>query len=348
MLNNLVTDLNFEEISAWVASINEPAYRAKQLWQGIYKQAALDIDKITNLPKDFKSKIKDSYLPVSLLPQTSISSNDSLTTKVLFSAQSNAYIEAVLMRYEERNTVCISTQSGCAMNCAFCATGRMGFTRNLSSGEILSQVLYFESLLHKENASVTNVVLMGMGEPFNNYDASLKAIYTLNNPEGFNLGVRRFTISTVGIIPRITQFADEKHQVNLAISLHSADNDIRSQLVPINRFYPLPNLIESCKYYTSHTHRRVTFEYALISGINDGDKMARDLAALLKGILCHVNLIALNPIKGSPYQPPSKEQVHQFNKILNEKGIPSTVRLRRGIEIQAGCGQLAYEKSGML
>lgn len=344
----LIFDLGAEELNNWLGTHGEPKYRGLQIWQGLYKQCFDKPEEFSNLSKKLKGLLTADFLFNSLVPVLSITSNDGFTTKTLFSLSDDAKVEAVLMRYEDRNTVCISTQSGCAMNCSFCATGKMGFIRNLTSGEILSQVIHFERLLRKESLSVTNVVLMGMGEPFINYDASIKAIYALNDPTGFSLGIRRFTISTVGIIPRIRQFADEDHQINLAVSLHAASDELRTQLVPINRFYPIKSLIDACKYYVEKTHRRITFEYALIDEVNDSYDQAKALAALIKGILCHVNLIALNPTPNSEFRASSKEKVRAFNQILMDKNISSTVRLRRGIEIQAGCGQLAYQNSDML
>jgi 23S rRNA (adenine2503-C2)-methyltransferase len=348
MSNLLIYDLGIEELNDWLSSQAEPNYRGLQVWQGLYKQCLELPEEFSSLSKKLRGSLTENFNFRGLKPEVTISANDGYTSKVLFTLADGANVESVLMRYEDRNTICISTQSGCAMNCSFCATGKMGFIRNLSSGEILSQVIYFERLLRKESLSVTNVVLMGMGEPFNNYDASIKAIYTLNDPNGFSLGIRRFTISTVGIIPRIRQFADEDHQINLAVSLHAASDELRTQLVPINRFYPIKNLIDACKYYVEKTHRRITFEYALIDDVNDSYDQAKALAALIKGILCHVNLIALNPTPNSDYRASSKEKVREFNQILADKNISSTVRLRRGIEIQAGCGQLAYQKSDML
>lgn len=348
MSSMLIFDLGLEEINNWLAAQGEPKYRGLQVWQGLYKNCFDKPEEFSNLSKKLKGSLTADFNFNSLDPKETVSSKDGFTSKSLFTLSDGAKVEAVLMRYEDRHTVCISTQSGCAMNCSFCATGKMGFIRNLSSGEILSQVIYFERLLRKDSLSVTNVVLMGMGEPFNNYDASIKAIYTLNDSDGFSLGIRRFTISTVGIIPRIRQFADEYHQINLAVSLHAASDELRTQLVPINRFYPIKSLIDACKYYVEKTHRRITFEYALIDEVNDSYDQAKALAALIKGLLCHVNLIALNPTPNSEYRASSKEKVREFNQILIDKNISSTVRLRRGIEIQAGCGQLAYQKSDML
>lgn len=240
-----------------------------------------------------------------------------------------------------RHTLCISTQAGCAMGCVFCATGQMGFKRHLSSGEIVAQVLYYARLLKRENQSVTNIVLMGMGEPFHNYENTMAAIDRLNDSQGYNLGARRFTISTVGLVPQIKRFADEHRQVNLAISLHAADDDERLAIMPVNKKYNIEEVIEACKYYVHKTHRRVTFEWALIHGVNDTPEVAKKLAARLKGLLCHVNAIPLNPTTGYAGQAASRERATQFKVALEQAGVPCTIRMRRGIDIQAGCGQLA-------
>jgi 23S rRNA (adenine2503-C2)-methyltransferase len=249
------------------------------------------------------------------------------------------------MRYKERNTLCISTQSGCAMGCVFCATGQMGFRRNLSSGEIVEQVVYYARQLAQSRQVVTNIVLMGMGEPFHNYESCMTAIDRMNHPDGLNLGARRFTISTVGLVPMIKRFANEHRQVNLAISLHATDNETRERLLPINRKYPLEDLLKACHEYIEKTHRRITFEWALIQDVNDSAEQARQLGRLLNGLLCHVNVIPLNPTRGYTGMATTQARAKEFQKELERFGIPCTIRTRRGIDIQAGCGQLAIEKT---
>ena len=227
------------------------------------------------------------------------------------------------------------------MGCVFCATGQMGFKRHLSSGEIIAQVMYYARMLKAENQVVTNIVLMGMGEPFHNYDNTMAAIDRLNDAEGYNFGARRFTISTVGLVPQIRRFADEKRQVNLAISLHAADDAARVSMLPINKKYKIEDVIDACHYYVAQTHRRVTFEWALINGVNDTPEVAKKLAARVKGLMCHVNAIPLNPTVGYTGQATSRERAAAFKAALEQAGIPCTIRMRRGIDIQAGCGQLA-------
>ena len=284
-----------------------------------------------------------------LSPISVLRSNDGETVKTLFQLSEKKQIEAVLMRYNNRRTLCISTQAGCAMGCVFCATGQMGFQHSLSSGEIVEQVLYYARELASKNEQVTNIVVMGMGEPFHNYDATMNAIERLNDPKGFNLGARRFTISTVGLVPGIRRFSNEHSQINLAISLHAAEDSLRSQLLPINKKYPLDELFSACLEYVQKTHRRLSFEWALIQGVNDTPEQANQLIQRLRifrfkgSILCHVNVIPLNPTKKYEGHASTRESALTFQEILENAGIPCTIRLRRGIEIQAGCGQLAVE-----
>jgi len=245
------------------------------------------------------------------------------------------------MQYRKRRTLCISTQSGCAMGCKFCATGQMGFLRNLETGEIVEQVLYYARQLKTRGERVTNVVFMGMGEPFHNYNNVMDAIDRLNDPDGMNLGARRFTISTVGLVPGILRFAKEERQVNLAVSLHAADDNLRSSLMPVNKKYPIGELMAAIHDYIDTTKRRVTFEWALIQGVNDTPEQAKKLTALMKGTMAHINLIPLNPTVEFNGKATTKKQGQEFQEILENAGIPSTIRLRRGIDIQAGCGQLA-------
>ena len=345
---NLILDLTLDEIAVWLAENAQPRFRAAQVWQGLYQHCFADFDQFSNIPKALKQALEQAFTIQPLTALRHLVSKDGLTEKTLFSLPDGERIETVLMRYDTRNTLCISTQSGCAMGCAFCATGQMGFKRHLSAGEIIAQVLHFERHLRANEDHLTNIVVMGMGEPFHNYDATLSAIRTLNDPNGFNMGARRFTISTVGLVPQIQRFAEEDLQVNLAISLHAAEDALRSSIVPINRTFPIAKLMEACRYYTQKTNRRITFEYALIAGVNDSQDHAYALANLLKGVLCHVNLISLNPSPAYAKPGSKAEQVRTFAEILNAKHIQTTVRLRRGIEIQAGCGQLASQNDLMI
>lgn len=337
----LVYDLDFPSLTELVKDWGEPAFRARQIWQGLYKNFWNHPDEFSNLPKSLREKMAASLRFDALEPTLKLDSSDGQTRKTLFRLDDGRQIEAVLMRYDRRRTLCISTQVGCAMGCTFCATGQMGFSRHLSSGEIAAQVLYYARLLHAEGQAVTNVVLMGMGEPFHNYDNTMQAIDRLNDPEGYNFGARRFTISTSGLVPAIRQFADEKRQVNLAVSLHATQDDKRGAMMPVNKRYNIEALVAACRDYVQKTGRRITFEWALIHEVNDTPEEARRLAALLKGLLCHVNAIPLNPTTGYDGQATSKERALIFKEVLEQHGIPCTIRMRRGIDIQAGCGQLA-------
>ncbi len=340
MAKALLTDLSWEQIKSWMDSLGEPAYRASQLFSWIYRSLVDDFEAMTNLPLSLRQQLAELATIQSLRPLDTVVSSNGLTSKTLFELRDGETIEAVLMRYEERHTVCISSQVGCAIGCPFCATGQSGFARNLSSGEIVDQVLHFARLLKGDGLSVTNVVLMGMGEPLANYDAMWGAIEILNDQRGFGLGSRRFTVSTAGLVPGIARLVQEKLPVGLAVSLHAANDALRDSLVPVNRRYPLSDLIRACREYATHMGRRVSFEYALISNLNDNPSQAEELGQLLQGMLCHVNLIPLNPTEDCDYQPSSRDRVLAFRRVLNRMGIPNTLRLERGMDIKAGCGQL--------
>ena len=339
----LIYDLTLPELEAALKDLGQPAYRARQIWQGLYHQLWDDPAQFTALPAELREQLRTAFRFQVLTAQQTLHSSDGETVKTLFKLPDDRMIEAVLMRYNERKTLCISSQAGCAMGCVFCATGQMGFLRHLSSGEIVAQVLHYARMLRSEGFEVTNIVIMGMGEPFHNYDATMAAIDRLNDAEGLNLGARRFTISTVGLAPTIRRFAAEKRQVNLAVSLHAANDTLRSSLMPINRKYPLDVLISACRDYVNETGRRITFEWALIQDVNDAPEQARELAALVKGLLCHVNIIPLNPTRKYSGMGSTRQRAQAFQAELERVGIPCTIRLRRGIDIQAGCGQLATQ-----
>ena len=359
----LIYDLDPSALAKLLKEWDEPSYRVKQIWQGLYQHLWDSPEQFTNLPKPLREKLAEHVIFSPFKVKIFQDSSDASTHKTLFELPDKNLIEAVLMRYgdpadnpqitpsapnsgnlrgaKNRRTLCISTQAGCAMGCVFCATGQMGFKRHLSSGEIIAQVMYYARMLKAENQSVTNIVLMGMGEPFHNYDNTMAAIDRLNDSDGYNFGARRFTISTVGLVPQIRRLADEKRQVNLAISHHEADDAARVSMLPINKKYKIEDVIDACRYYVEQTHRRITFEWALINGVNDTPEVAKKLAARVKGLMCHVNAIPLNPTVGYTGQATSRERAAAFKAALEQAGIPCTIRMRRGIDIQAGCGQLA-------
>ena len=346
----LLYDLTFDQVQSLLISWGESRFRADQLWRWLYASLADGWEQMGNLPAGLRHRLAAETDLSPLAPVTVQESANGQTRKVLFRLRDGETIESVLMRYTDRRTACISTQVGCGMGCPFCATGQGGLVRNLSAGEIIGQVIHLARQVREteqgqrggaeQTHPVGNIVLMGMGEPLANYAATLQAIETLADPRGYNLGARRFTLSTVGLAPAIRRLAEEALPINLAVSLHAADDGLRDQLVPINRRYPLAELMDAVRDYTGKTKRRVSIEVALIDVVNDAPQHAQDLARLLEGLLCHVNLIPLNPTPGSPWRPSPREQVDAFQAVLEAAGVPTTVRMRRGIDIEAGCGQL--------
>ncbi len=344
-------DLLPEELEAWLTDQGQPAFRASQLYAGVYGRFASSAMAIPGVPKALGAQI-DAVLPLDILHEvTRMTSSDGRTTKLLFRTPDGCLIEGVLMQYRERSTACISSQAGCGYGCTFCATGKMGLSRNLSAGEIVAQVIALARLSREQGEPLTNIVYMGMGEPLANYDQVMRSIAILNEPHCLKFGARRITVSTVGLAPRIRRLADEPWQVNLAVSLHQTTDEARSALMPVNMHYPLAELLDAVRYYAAKTHRRVSFEYALIAGVNDTGKVANELSALLKGLLCHVNLIPLNPVAeavgpdGALLTRPTRESAEAFAALLVARGIPASVRYSRGTDIAAGCGQLRAEVS---
>jgi 23S rRNA (adenine2503-C2)-methyltransferase len=333
-------DLTSIELERLFTGWGEPAYRVDQVERWLYKRHITDTAQMTSLPKSLRERLADECIINPLRVVTSIDSADSHTRKTLFALADGREVEAVLMRYNRRQTLCISTQAGCAMACPFCATGQMGFFRNLTAGEIVAQVLYFARELDLLGKRVSNIVFMGMGEPLANYAATWQAIRRLNSPQGFNLGARQMTVSTVGLVPAIRRMSKEPEQIGLAVSLHAPTDDLRNIIVPVNRRYPLGMLIQAVRDYIVTTHRRVTFEYALMDKLNDGDFHAKQLSDLVQGLLCHINLIPLNPTPDSPWSGSPDDRVYAFRDKVRAAGISTTVRARRGIDIAAGCGQL--------
>lgn len=343
-------DLSQDELTEFIKDLGQPAYRARQVWDWIYRRYADDFEQMTDLPQALRRTLAEKATLRLLTPVAQVVSAAGDTLKVLFQLRDGQTIEAVLMLYERRRTLCISSQAGCAMGCTFCATAQGGLARNLSAGEIVAQVLAFARYLADPEAlpqtdverptTVTNIVLMGMGEPMHNYKNVWTALRRLTSPDAFGLGARNITLSTVGLVPMIGRMADEGLQIGLAVSLHAPNDDLRGRLVPVNKAYPVDEVLAAVERYIAKTHRRVTFEYALMRGINDSADLAEELAQKIKHLTCHVNLIPLNPIPDSPFQPSSDEDTERFVEILRSHGISATVRLRRGIEINAGCGQL--------
>lgn len=295
---------------------------------------------MTNLPLALRQKLAElAPLPrVELLEE--LTSPDGLTVKTLFRLEDGECIEAVLMSQRSRHTACLSAQVGCAIGCPFCATAQAGFRRSLSSSEMLFQALFYARRLKERGKRLANIVFMGMGEPLANYQATICAVDRFTSPDGFGIGSRHIAISTAGLVPGIRKLAEDPRQVRLAISLHAAEDALRDRLVPLNRRYPLAELMDACRYYAQKKGRRLTFEYVLLQGINDSPQEARKLVELLRDLLTHINLIPMNPVPGSDYRPSSARRVQAFIRVLEEAGLPYALRRSRGAEIQAGCGQL--------
>ena len=313
---------------------DQPAFRARQIWDGLYRRGD-DLDDLTDLPKSLRARLAEE-LPTALTEVTAVTADDGTTLKWLWELDGGARVETVLMHYDDRSTVCVSTQAGCAMACSFCATGQAGFERHLSVGEIVEQVARARRAAAPQR--VSNIVFMGMGEPLANYDATWGAVQRLHGDMG--ISARHLTISTVGLVPGIRRLASEDLPVNLAVSLHLADDARRDELVPINRRYPLSMLAEACHEYLDAKGRRLSFEWALIDGVNDTETDAQQLADYARPLRAHVNLIPLNPTPGYEVRGSSPHQVRWFRDRLRELGINATVRQNRGTDIDAACGQL--------
>ena len=330
-------DAEIDDLSGLLGDL--PAYRSRQVFEGLHKNLASPRE-MTNLPQDLRDLL-ETALPSALREVEKTVTDDGETTKWAFALDEKSAIETVLMNYRQRVTVCVSTQAGCAMGCTFCATGQGGFFRHLTVGEIVEQ--YIVAAREAQPRRVTNIVFMGMGEPMANYDNMMAAVNRLHHAIG--ISARKITISTVGIVPGIRRLTQEPLQLNLAVSLHSANDVRRNELVPMNKRYPLSALGDACMEYVETTNRRLSFEWALIDGVNDSDRDIKELVAYARPLKAHVNLIPLNPTPGYLVRGTSKERVQEFFSALNEQGIMTTVRNTRGSEIAAACGQLAVPVS---
>jgi len=351
--------LNLPQLQQWLKEHEEAPFRAKQIFNWLYRQLVTDFAAMTNLPQTLRNTLAEEASIGPMTIRSEMHSKDDRTRKILVEQADGKLVESVLMLYppigesSARATVCVSSQAGCAYGCTFCATGQMGFDRHLSAGEIVAQVLYFARELRTNPwiaaglpgsppiDHITNIVLMGMGEPLHNYNNVLQALRILNSPDGFNLGARHMTVSTVGLVPAIRQLSQEQLQVNLAISLHAPTDELRSQTMPINRKYPLQELLAACKDYIAATKRQVTFEYVLLAGVNDTASHAEQLATLLAPLqqFAHVNCIPVNATSAS-YSTPGPDAIRAFRDALFERGISNSVRAERGDDIAAACGQL--------
>jgi 23S rRNA (adenine2503-C2)-methyltransferase len=331
-------ELDLDALGKLLAEWGEPRFRAKQIWSWLYEHRVSAVSQMKNLPRTLIERLEsETQLGTLQVAAEEVSADG--TVKRLYRLRDGQLIEAVLMIYDDdRRTACISTQAGCAMGCVFCATGQMGFARHLTATEIFEQALLFARDLEGQGERLSNVVFMGMGEPFHNYEAALVAVRRLMDDLG--IGARHITVSTVGLVPQILRFADEGLQVKLAISLHAATDEERDVLLPVNKRWPLEKLMEACHTYIEKTGRRISFEWTAIQGENDTLEQAQALGKLLKGMLCHVNIIPLNPTGGFELGPSATERIDRFAAALAGYGVTATVRVRRGIDINAGCGQL--------
>ena len=339
------------EVDALVAELGLPRYRGDQLLRALYHEFPSSLGDITTLPRGLRQRLSDAGWTLGEATEVRrVQSDDGETTKLLLRMSDGTLIETVLMQYpvegrHPRATVCVSTQAGCAMGCVFCATGQMGFERNLRAEEVVAQVLHMARVLRERGEHVTNVVFMGMGEPLANYAETVRAVRLLTDARAFGLGQRHVTVSTVGLIHAIERLAEEDLQVGLAISLHAPNDELRQRLVPTAGPTSVEDLVSAAQRFFRRTGRRVTFEYALIDGVNDSDALAEELAVLLRGMGVHVNLIPVNPTAGGYGRPP-RGRVLAFERILVEGGVNCTVRVEKGAEISAACGQLRTDEAG--
>lgn len=333
-------DLTFEELEAFVLELGEPKYRAQQIYMWLYKNAK-SFDDMKNLPKSLKEKLcEKAFISYAEIEEKYVSETDG-TRKYLLKLMDGSYIESVLMKYEHGFSICVSSQVGCLMGCKFCASTLNGKTRNLTAGEISDQLLAVSA---DAGVRISNVVMMGIGEPFDNFENVMKFIKNAACEKGFGIGMRHITISTCGLADKIKELADKKLQLTLSVSLHASNDKIRSQIMPINKKYPINELLAACDYYIQKTNRRVSFEYTLINGVNDGKNEAKELADLLFGRLCHVNLIPVNSVVETGFVKSGKQRVEDFKKYLESRGITATVRRKMGSDINAACGQLRNKK----
>lgn len=329
-------DLTFGELQEFISGMGLEKFRAGQVFSWLQK-GIKNIDDMSNLSKPLRRQLSENAFIGALVEREKLVSRIGGTIKYLFELNDGNIIESVLMEYKHGTSICISSQAGCRMGCSFCASAAAGFMRSLTAGEMLDQVI---SIWKDTGKRIGNIVVMGIGEPFDNYDNLLKFLKIINSPEGMNIGYRHISVSTCGLVPEILKFSSEHIPVTLSVSLHAPNDYIRNKIMPVSRKYSIDKIIEACKIYTETTKRRITFEYAMIEGMNDSPENARELAGRLKGMLCHVNLIPVNAIPGAGYVKSSRSRMEQFINILSHYGIEATIRRELGSDINAACGQL--------
>lgn len=336
-----IRSLSYDELSNEILNLGFPKFRINQIYSWIHEKCVSSFDEMTNISKDMRQKLTEAFYFNNLSINTKLVSKIDDTVKYLFTLSDGEYVESVVMKYKYGYSICISTQVGCKMGCSFCASAIGGFVRQLSTGEMLSEIYTAQKDL---NIKVNHLVLMGTGEPFDNYDNVLKMLNLITDEKGQNMSMRHISLSTCGVVPKIYELADEKLGLTLSVSLHAPNNNIRNASMPINKKYDIDELLKACKYYADTTGRRISFEYAMIKGINDSDDCAVELAKRLKGILCHVNLIPVNNVRETSFIKSSVERQKKFIDILASRGITATVRRTLGSDINASCGQLRASK----
>ena len=331
-----IKSMNEAELTALLAEIGQPKFRAGQLFKWLQSGVG-SFDEMTNIPKDLREKLKESCYIADVTIERKLVSKIDGTVKYLYRLYDGEYIESVLMKYEHGYTVCISTQVGCRMGCSFCASGLGGLKRDLTASEMLSQIMVAAK---DNNIRVSNVVMMGMGEPLDNFDNSVRFLELVSNEKGLGIGLRHISLSTSGVVSGIEKLKEYNFPITLSISLHAPNDEIRSSMMKVNKRWDIDALLKACKEYQKVTTRRISFEYALIEGVNDSERCADELAKRLRGIMCHVNLIPANPVKENTFKKPDKNRILKFRQLLEDRGVNATVRRTLGADIEASCGQL--------
>ncbi len=334
-----IYDFSLEQLQQWMKDNGESAFRGGQLFDWLYVKRVKSFEDMSNLSKELRSKLDESFQILTLNEITRFESKDG-TVKFLFGLHDNHAIETVIMRHNYGNSICVTTQVGCRIGCTFCASTLGGLKRNLTAGEIVAQVVTAQQMLDATGERVSSIVIMGSGEPFENYDATMTFLRLMIHEKGLNIGQRHITVSTSGIVPSMYKFADENTQINLALSIHAPNDALRSKLMPVNRRFPFEDVMEACRHYIAKTGRRITFEYALIGGVNDRPEHAQELADVLKDMLCHVNLIPVNHVPERNYVRTPREDIFDFQRILERNKVSVTIRREQGHDIAAACGQL--------
>ena len=341
MSKNCISSYTLEGLTALMKELGQPAFRAKQIFHWLHQKLVTDFSAMTDQPKALLAKLEEGYYIAAPAIVRRQQSKDG-TVKYLFALEDGNCIETVIMRYHYGVTACVSSQVGCRMGCRFCASTQAGRVRNLEAGEIAGQIYAAQKDIGER---ISHIVLMGIGEPLDNFDNVMDFLSIISSPDGVNIGMRNISLSTCGIVPMIDKLAEKKLQLTLSISLHAPNDAMRSQMMPVNDAYPVAQLIAACRRYQQTTGRRVSFEYSMVRGVNDSPATAKELAALIRGMGAHVNLIPINPVDGSPYSATDAENVKRFQSLLTDLGVNATVRRRLGSDISAACGQLRREEA---